>query len=54
MKKKVNTVSAGNNRERNTYVKKQFTQALEELLKTKPLETLSVQELCETAMVGRT
>ncbi|WP_276848328.1 TetR/AcrR family transcriptional regulator [Faecalibaculum rodentium] len=34
-------------------MKKQLTQALEKLLKAKPLETLSVQELCETAMVGR-
>ncbi len=53
MKQNGKTVSAGNNRDRNTYVKRQLTQALEELLKTKPLEALSVQELCETAMVGR-
>lgn len=42
-----------NNKEKNTYVKKQLRQALIELLKTKKIENISVSELTTRAVVGR-
>ena len=45
-------VSAGNNA-RNAYVVRQLTGALVELLAEKPLDAITVSELCERAQVGR-
>ena len=42
------------NKGRNAYVVEQLTAALLELLKEKPLEEISVSQLCEKAGVGRT
>ncbi|MBR0165020.1 MAG: TetR/AcrR family transcriptional regulator [Lachnospiraceae bacterium] len=42
-----------NNEEKNTYVKKQITDALLTLLKEKPLENISVTEITKKAGVGR-
>ena len=42
-----------NNEQKNTYVKKQITAALLELLKEKPLSDISVSELTNKAEIGR-
>ena len=42
-----------NNEQKNTYVKKQITAALLELLKEKPLPEISVSELTDRARIGR-
>ncbi|MBR2740183.1 MAG: TetR/AcrR family transcriptional regulator [Oscillospiraceae bacterium] len=42
-----------NNEQKNTYVKKQITAALLELLKEKPLSDISVSELTGRAEIGR-
>ena len=42
-----------NNEQKNTYVKKQITAALLELLKEKPLSDISVSELTSKAEIGR-
>ena len=42
-----------NNEQKNTYVKKQITAALLEILKEKPLSDISVSELTNKAKIGR-
>ena len=42
-----------NNEQKNTYVKKQITLALLELLKEKPLVDISISELTQKAQIGR-
>lgn len=42
-----------NNEQKHTYVKKQLTLSLLELLKEKPLQEISIKELTERAQVGR-
>lgn len=42
-----------NNEQKNTYVKKQITLALLELLKEKPLADISISELTQKAQIGR-
>ncbi len=41
------------NTERNTYVRRQITAALLSLLKTKPLEKITIRQLAEAAVVSR-
>lgn len=56
MKQKVNSVTATGamgNQARNTWAKEQLTKACLELLKKKPLEEISVSELCDLAGTGR-
>lgn len=54
MEQKTQTVSPFSNQSRNQYVIEHITDALIELLKKKPLDEISISELCDTAMVGRT
>ena len=42
-----------NNDQKNTYVKKQITAALLELLKEKPIADISISELTQRAQIGR-
>lgn len=42
-----------NNEQKNTYVKKQITTALLNLLKEKPITDISISELTQTAQIGR-
>ena len=42
-----------NNEQKNTYVKKQITAALLDLLKEKPLSDISISELTNKAEIGR-
>lgn len=42
-----------NNEQKNTYVKRQITLALLELLKEKPITDISVSELTQKAQIGR-
>ena len=42
-----------NNEQKNTYVKRQITDALLSLLKEKPLSDISVSELTDKAGIGR-
>lgn len=42
-----------NNEQKNTYVKRQITLALLELLKEKPIADISVSELTQRAQIGR-
>lgn len=46
-------VSPGSNEERNTYVVDHITDELLKLLKEKPIEDISITELCSLAGVGR-
>lgn len=41
------------NEQRNTYVRRQITQALVDMLQERKLDSISVKELCEQAQVGR-
>ena len=54
MEQNEKTVSPMSNEGRNAYVVEQLTAALLELLKEKPLEEISVSQLCGRAGVGRT
>lgn len=47
------TVSPTSNEGRNTYVIKQITDTLLKLLQVKPIDEISISELCEKALVGR-
>ncbi len=53
MRQNVKTVSPMSNEGRNAYVVEHLTAALLERLREKPLEDVSVSELCEKAGVGR-
>ena len=54
MEQNKKTVSPMSNEGRNAYVVEQLTAALLELLKEKPLEEISISQLCGRAGVGRT
>lgn len=54
MEQKRKNVSAFSNKSRNAYVVEHLTAAMLELLEEKPLEEISVSELCDQAGVGRT
>ena len=53
MRQKSKNVSPMSNEGRNAYVIEQITDALLTLLQDKPLEDISISELCESAGVGR-
>lgn len=42
-----------NNAEKNTYAKQQLTNTLIKMLEDKPIESVTIKELCDAAMVGR-
>ncbi len=54
MEQKSKTVSPMSNEGRNAYVTEHITIAILALLKEKPLEAISISELCDRAGVGRT
>lgn len=54
MGQRVKSVSPFSNQSRNAYVTEHLTDALLALLKEKPIDEISVSELCDTAGVGRT
>lgn len=53
MRQNKKTVSPMSNEGRNTYVIEHITDALLELMQDKPIEDISISELCETAGIGR-
>lgn len=53
MRQNQKTVSPTSNEGRNTYVIKQITDTLLKLLQVKPIDEISISELCEKALVGR-
>lgn len=53
MKQKSKTVSPMSNEGRNLYVIEHITEAFLKLLKEKPVEDISISELCDEAGVGR-
>ena len=53
MRQNKKTVSPMSNEGRNTYVIEHITDALLELMQDKPIEDISISELCETAAIGR-
>lgn len=53
MKQNKKTVSPMSNEGRNTYVIEHITDALLELMQDKPIEDISISELCETAGIGQ-
>lgn len=54
MKQKTKSVSPFSNQSRNAYVTKHLTDALLTLLAEKPINEISISELCDAAGVGRT
>lgn len=53
MRQNKKAVSPMSNEGRNTYVIEHITDALLELMQDKPIEDISISELCETAGIGR-
>ena len=53
MRQNKKSVSPMSNKGRNTYVIKHITDALLKLLREKPIEEISISELCEQAGIGR-
>ncbi len=54
MEQRVKNVSPFSNKNRQAYVVEHLTQAMLALLGTKPIEEISISELCDLAGVGRT
>lgn len=54
MEQRVKNGSPFSNKNRNTYVVEHITSSMLALLKEKPIEEISVRELCDMAGVGRT
>lgn len=54
MEQNIRNVSPYSNESRNTYVIRHITDSMLELLKEKPLQEISISELCSKAQVGRT
>ena len=53
MRQNEKTVSPMSNEGRNAYVLEHITDAMLELMRDKPIEDISISELCETAGIGR-
>lgn len=53
MRQNEKTVSPMSNEGRNSYVIEHITDALLELMRSKPIEDISISELCEVAGIGR-
>lgn len=53
MRQNGKTVSPASNEGRNSYVVEHITEALLKQMRDKPVEEISIRELCETAGVGR-
>lgn len=53
MRQTLKSVSPMSNKGRNAYVTSHITDALLNLLKNKPIENISISELCDLAMIGR-
>ena len=53
MRQNEKTVSPMSNEGRNSYVIEHITDALLKLMKDKPIEDISIRELCEVAGIGR-
>ena len=54
MEQKAKNVSPYSNEARNTYVVEQITNSVLKLLREKPLYEISISEICDNAIVGRT
>lgn len=54
MEQKKKTVSPFSNEARNVYVREHITASVLKLLEEKPLQEISISEICEDAAIGRT